>query len=263
MIVDSHCHVSTSWMLPLESLMFELDRAGVLHAVLVQLVGQYDNEYLFECARRFPGRFGVVVHVDANQPDAIETLKRLVERGVSGVRFQATTRSPGEDPFAIWRAAEQMGLSITTLGRGADFLADWFTRVMETITKAPIVIEHLGSSNFPEHDPMTLETRRQIFALARFPNAHIKIHGLGEFSRRASPRREPFPFEEPIEPLHELAYKAFGARRMMWGSDFPPVANREGYANALRFPMERLADKSGAERAEIFGGTALRLFPML
>ena len=35
-----------------------------------------------------------------------------------------------------------------------------------------------------------------------------------------------------------MAVEAFGGDRLMWGSDFPPSANREGYRNALRFPME-------------------------
>ena len=46
----------------------------------------------------------------------------------------------------------------------------------------------------------------------------------------------------------------------MWGSDYPPVSMREGYGNALKFTMERLADKSEDERALMFGGVAARLF---
>jgi len=46
----------------------------------------------------------------------------------------------------------------------------------------------------------------------------------------------------------------------MWGSDFPPVSFREGYRNSLRLPMGELESVSHAERAEIFGGLAARLF---
>ena len=46
----------------------------------------------------------------------------------------------------------------------------------------------------------------------------------------------------------------------MWGSDFPPVSGREGYANALRFTMDELAGKPEAALAEVFGGTARRVF---
>ena len=39
------------------------------------------------------------------------------------------------------------------------------------------------------------EMRRKVFALSRFPNVYIKVHGLGEFCQRAMPVTEPFPFE--------------------------------------------------------------------
>jgi len=42
----------------------------------------------------------------------------------------------------------------------------------------------------------------------------------------------------------------------------PPVSAREGYGNSLRLPMEQFADKSEEDRAQIFGGTALRIFPI-
>jgi len=62
--------------------------------------------------------------------------------------------------------------------------------------------------------------------------------------------------------LLEQAYQAFGPRRLMWGSDYPPVSGREGYRNALHLTMEQFAGKSTADRDEIFGGTALRVFPI-
>jgi L-fuconolactonase len=49
---------------------------------------------------------------------------------------------------------------------------------------------------------------------------------------------------------------------MMWGSDYPPVSGREGYHLALNLTMEQLASKSDADRAAIFGGTALATFPV-
>ena len=72
-------------------------------AVLVQYMGQFDNEYQFECERRFPGRFASVVLVDAQNPGATDELERLAQQGARGVRLQPNTRSPGSDPLAIWR----------------------------------------------------------------------------------------------------------------------------------------------------------------
>jgi L-fuconolactonase len=112
----------------------------------------------------------------------------------------------------------------------------------------------------PDGEAAPYTIRSRVFALARFPNIYIKIHGLGEICRRTTPVVEPFPFEKEGLPILEMAYQAFGPDRLMWGSDYPPVSGREGYQNALRWTMEQFATKSEEDRALIFGGTALRLF---
>src|SRR3990172_7826932 len=96
-VVDSHCHSSPYWFEPVESLLYQMDRHGVERAVLVQFNGQTDNEYQFECARRYPGRFVSVVIVDTGSPGALAELERLAERGARGVRLPPTARSPGGD----------------------------------------------------------------------------------------------------------------------------------------------------------------------
>ena len=125
------------------------------------------------------------------------------------------------------------------------------------------MIDHLGTlSAFGDPDFPSLETCRRVFELARFPNVYIKVPGLGQISRRAMPVAGPSPFEQPITPLLEMAYDAFGAHRMMWGSDFPTVSGREGYRNALRLTMEQFAEKSDRDRGLMFGEVAESAFPV-
>ena len=45
----------------------------------------------------------------------------------------------------------------------------------------------------------------------------------------------------------------------MWGSDYPHVAEREGYGNCLRLLMEHVI-KGEEDREWIFGKTAATLF---
>jgi L-fuconolactonase len=112
-----------------------------------------------------------------------------------------------------------------------------------------------------EENPYTL--RRQVFDLARYPNVAIKFHGLGEICPRLQPFPQPFPFDATYLELFDLAYQAFGADRMMWGSDFPPVSGREGYANALRWSHEHFSSLPHPTQAALFGATAERIFGML
>jgi L-fuconolactonase len=130
-VVDTHCHASPVWYLPVESLLFEMDRYGVQYAVLVQMREQYNNEYQFECIRRYSGRFASVVIVDHTRPDVVQQLERLAAEGASGVRLAADTRSPGDDPLAIWRAAERLGLAVSCQPSRGALATDEFARLVK------------------------------------------------------------------------------------------------------------------------------------
>lgn len=234
-----------------------MDANSVEKATLVQVRGQFDNRYLIECAHRLPTRLCGVVIVDTDQPNAPETLAHWVREGAVGVRLEPTTRSPGRDPLAIWRKAAELGIPVSVFGSADEFTSREFEEVLEELPTLPVIIEHLG--RIGRHEVPPYSTFRRILALARHPNAYIKIHGLGEICPRPMPFPEPMRFSN-VPPFMELAYEVFGARRMLWGSDFPPVAAREGYHNALRWPMEHIPVRDDEDREWIFGRTALSLF---
>jgi L-fuconolactonase len=257
-IVDSHCHAALGWFEPVEALLEQMDRNGVEHAILIQMRGQTNNDYLFECARHHPDRFSVIVGLEASQSTATDTLARLVDSGACGVRLAATARSQGVDPLAIWRRAAELGVPVSCLGTSQEFLSPDFARLVQELPELRLVLEHLGSAL--EHETVPPDVFRAVFSLARFPNVYIKVPGLGEFCTRKMPVSESFAFERPIPPLLDWALAAFGPARMMWGSDFPPVSAREGYANALRLTLDQFAHASQTERGLIFGDVARTVF---
>lgn len=259
-VIDTHCHTSPYWYEDVEGLLHQMDRNEVAQAVLIQLMGEYDNSYQVQCVKSHPDRFVSVVLVDPARPDAAEALEREAEAGAIGLRLTPEARTPGDDPLALWRKAEALNMVVSCAGNRDMFARDDFAALIEAVPDLPIIIEHLGSINQPGGGDPPEDIHRKVYGLARYPNVSIKIHGLGEFCRRSGPVLEPFPFENPIPPLFDMALEAFGPDRMMWGSDYPPVSGREGYRNALQWPMEQFSDKSEADRAMIFGGTAQRIF---
>jgi L-fuconolactonase len=186
------------------------------------------------------------------------------------VRLNPTVRSPGSDPLAIWKAAARYGLSLSVLGGPPASLAtDEFAQLIQTIPQTPIVLEHqAGDYNVGEssagysNDYASIDDVKKAFALSRFPNVYVMIGGLAEFAKPALPTTRPLPYAQPIPPIIDLAYDAFGPSRMMWGSDFPASARREGYLNSLREAMDYLSTKPIEERAQIFGGTGRAVFPI-
>ncbi|MBI4308282.1 MAG: amidohydrolase [Chloroflexi bacterium] len=250
-IVDTHCHAGVEKYEPIEVLLFQMHRSGVDKATVVQHLGQYDNRYLIECMRRFPGRFAIIGLVDVTKPEAPKTLERWAKDGIEGVRIRAEWRSPGKDGLAIWKKASELGLPVSSLGEEDVLASDEFRKLVEGLPDLKLIIEHIGRAGRDEKPPYT--KFRKVLALAKHPNVFMKIGGCGEISN------PPFPYQT-IPPFMEMAYDAFGPTRLMWGSDWPPVVMREGYRNALQFTMERFPAKSAKDKEWVFGKTALSLF---
>ncbi len=162
--------------------------------------------------------------------------------------------------MSIWRQAAALGLPISCAGSAQAFADPAFAQVLEAMPTTTVVIEHLGSVNIPDGESAPYLLRRTVFDLARYPHVAIKFHGLGEICPRRQPFPQPFPFDRSYLALFDLALAAFGAERMLWGSDFPPVSGREGYANALRWPQEHFAARPAPDQTALFGGTAQRIF---
>lgn len=261
MIVDAHCHTSDRWYEPVEVLVSQMDRIGIDTGVLTQYSGQFDNSYQAECVRRFPDRLVSVVVVDTASPDAPQKLNEWVEDGAVGLRLRALARSEGSDPLALWRRAAELGITVTSLGSEAEFLDPRFEEVLREFPELQITIEHLGTRGKTGLSYSTEDAGR-VFALSRYQNANLKFHGLAEFSPRTPDRTAFEPFVTPLRPHLKMALEAFGADRLIWGSDFPPVSAREGYEAALKYPLRAFRDLGASETeiGKLFGGNAARLF---
>ena len=148
-------------------------------------------------------------------------------------------------------------MSVSVGGPAEDFAATEFAELVAALPNLSVIIEHLagmgihatGTPVMPHDDVF-----RQALTLSRFPNTAIKIHGMGEISD------PPFPYQN-TPPYVRMVYNAFGPERMIWGSDWPRVTNREGYRNSLRYAMEQMETWCPREDLKkIFGATAVGLW---
>lgn len=261
-VVDAHCHVSPVWFEPVETLLFHMDRHGVTHAVLTQLLGQVDNRYQQECLRRYPGRFVSVVAVDTENPSAEQHLRDLAGAGARGVRLRTNTRTPGADPHALWRVAAQCGMVVSCVGPAGAFLSSEFAETLHAFPSVRVLAEHLCGWTRPDCN-RDANTWQGIRALSRFPNFCLKVPPPGELVKRnpTLPGSGRSLDLTPARVVLELV-DAYGAERLCWASDFPVVSSREGYGNALAWSLELFETCSDAVRAQVFSGTARRLFRM-
>jgi L-fuconolactonase len=100
-VVDTHCHASLDWYEPIETLLYEMDRNAVDHAVLVQINGQFDNAYQFDCVRRYPGRFANVVMVDTDL-DEVQQARRKAVFGLARFPNTYIKVTGPQVPFSTW-----------------------------------------------------------------------------------------------------------------------------------------------------------------
>ena len=272
-VIDSHVHVvaSDETAYPLqpmalsgpwyreapcsaEKLLGLMDVSGVARAILVQPLGaySYDNRYAADSALRHPDRFASVCCVDPNGPDPVGELTHWVrERGVRGVRLFALARD-GQgwlaEPrtFPLWECAAKEGARIVVMILAHQLPS--LVQVLRRFPDVPVTLDHCG---FPELRREPWAEAAPLFALAEFPNLHLKVstHVLDAAAREGDPRRF----------VAALAQR-FGAERMMWGSDFSQTHDRP-YAELVRFGREAFSGLSAADQARCLGGTAAALWP--
>jgi len=248
-IIDTHCHIGLHKYEPVETLLFHMQRAGVAQAVFIQYMGNSDNAYLVETIAAHPGKFAAAMLVPPD--DDGSAIRAWAERGIVGIRLAANFRGTGADPLAHWRTAHAMGLVVSAPSSPATLASAEFAEVLGLFPGLSIVIEHLGGAK----PGMTAEEFQPVLALAPHENLTIKLPGFGEFCHL------PHPFRD-VPIFADQVLEAFGPRRVMWGSDWPPVSSREGYDSSLAFPMDYFADLSADERGWVFGKTAQQVWKL-
>jgi L-fuconolactonase len=255
-IIDTHCHAGGNWFEPIEVLEFQMNRCGVDAAVLIQHGGTYDNSYLFDEAAKRGNRFKVVVLIDPDSSDPLGDLTRMAEKGAAGVRIYPGQPFKKAHPHDIWKRSGELGLIVSSMGKVDQFASAEFKEILDACPDTPVVIEHLAGVGITEPPHNAFESALEC---SQRPNTTLKVPGLGEITSRPSRLLPRFRFDD-IPPLFEMAKDAFGARRMMWGSDFPPSAGREGYANTLEGVRSHPAFSEGDDIDWVLGKTAARVW---
>ncbi len=259
LIIDTHCHTGDNWEEPIETLLYQMQANGVSHAVLAQLNGHYDNSYIIECTKRYPGKFKAVIILDPEDKSRTKTLESLHQQGASGLRINLRKEWDPDDP--VFKVCGELGMIVSAIGKAENFASAAFKKLLDNFPKTQFCLEHLARSatagvdfSEPPHDGY-----KASLECARWPNTTVKVPGLGEIVKR--PLRFPagFPFSK-VPPLYEMAKEAFGVQRMMWGSNFPPCAQKEGYRNALQWVLKYPAFQTGDDLEWIMGKSAAKLW---
>jgi L-fuconolactonase len=287
-IVDAHAHVfrradelprSVDELAPaerearVEDLLARMAEAQIERAVLVPLASE--DDYVAEALRDHPDRFAAVAVADAatqGRESGLDPVAALERRRASfpfhGLRTQwlGDPAAPlAESPMLpVLRHMAETGLVLWTyLTRDQLGLLE---ALPATEPDLPIVLNHLG---FCPHgmrvdrygrprfeDPFPPGSLDPVLRLAGHPATRVMFSGQYALSAEQPPYRD-------LDPIVRALAGAFGARRLLWASDYPWTRDVPGYATLLGLAEQTLPDASPADLAAIHGGTALELFPHL
>lgn len=214
-----------------------------------------ETEFLLALADRHPIVSAVVGWADLRAPGIEAELERLrAHRKLVGLRHIAQAES---DDFLISpdfmrgiAALERFGFTYDLLVYARQLPAA--VALARAFPAQRFVLDHLGK---PEIRARRVEPwATQIRELARLPNVSCKISGL--VSEAYWTRWQPADFR----PYLDLILEAFGASRLMYGSDWPVCLVAATYARGLGVVRDAIAALSDAEQGAIFGGNAIEFY---
>lgn len=264
MICDAHVHlwpertphpdlvVVPGFVAEPAALLAAMDAEGVERAAVVTPSAMgWDNSYTLDAVRAAPARFVAVGRIDLTAADAAERLKHEMADGLSGVRIgpgltAETLLAP--PALAVWALAAERRLPVH-LHMEPDELG-CMDAVADRFPGLPLVVDHLGR---PDVEAGTDGAGfRTVLAFARHRSAWIKTPAAYWFSRTGAPYRD-------LEPFLAAALDAFGADRLLWGSDWPACTRHGRYAEAME-PVRSGGFLSATHRRRVLAENFGRLY---
>jgi predicted TIM-barrel fold metal-dependent hydrolase len=123
-------------------------------------------------------------------------------------------------------------------------------RLAESLPDLTVVIDHMADCPLDQPDKWELLT-----ALAKLPKVFVKI------SHSWSLSKQPYPWLDAQE-LQKRLLQAYGAQRIMWGTDWPVIENSHAhYEQALTQVRDDMKFLSADDKAWILSKTVQRVWP--
>ncbi len=238
-----------------------LRRHRIAQTVLVQAAATVEEtEYLLGIADTSVSVAAVVGWIDFEKPEHLHHLRRLARHP----KFVGVRPMIQDIPDADWmlrddvqwayEAVVDLDLSFDALGFPTHL--DNFLTLLHRYPDMRVVLDHCMKPQIRDHatSPQTFDRWAEgIDRLAKETRACCKFSGL------VTEANVDWTLDD-LRPCAEHLLSAFGAERLMWGSDWPVCQLRASYDTWWETAGALTAHLADEERAQIFGGTALRFY---
>jgi L-fuconolactonase len=231
---------------------------GITHTVLVQAAPTVEEtEYMLGIADATPHVAAVVGWIDFEKPSDLAHLKRLANHPkFAGVR--PMIQDIPDDDWMLrddvqwaFRAIADLGLTFDALG---------FPRHLQNfhtiLTRYPdlrVVADHCMKPQIRDHSEASFH---------HWADGISRLADAGAWCKFSALVTEANPdwTVADLQPYAEHVFRAFGAERVMWGSDWPVVRLRCEYPKWRAAAEQLSASLSEPEKGWVFGGTASEFY---
>jgi L-fuconolactonase len=211
-----------------------------------------ETAWLLRLAESEPSIVGVIGWVDLCSPQVSGELAVLRRnRKLLGVRHMV--QSEADDRFLLRpefmrgiKALDEFGLTYDILIYPRHLKIA--TEFVQHFPDQRFVLDHMAKP--PIKAGKLQPWSSDLKALAKFPNVFCKLSGLVTEAdwRNWKP--------EHIHPFLDVAFEAFGADRVMIGSDWPVCTVAASYGQAMALVEEYVSNRSEQIRQAVLGGNA-------
>jgi L-fuconolactonase len=147
----------------------------------------------------------------------------------------------------LWRRCTELKVPMTILApvtRMPDLAP-----LIEQNPTLNVVIDHMADCPLDRPDQLQL-----LLALARYPRVFVKISHMWSLSKQA------YPYPDAAVQVKRL-YDTFGAKRLMWGTDWPISLKQLPYNQAVTLYRDHLDFLSPEDHRQILYKTVQQVWP--
>jgi len=234
-----------------------LDEAGMDGCISVQArQNRIENEFLLKFSEKLGFVKGVVGWVDLQADDVEKDLEELSERA-KFVGLRHVIQDEPDDRFILGQKfmagiglLEKFNLTYDIL-----VLEKHLPYTVEFAQKFPnqkFVLDHMGKPGVK--DGRIDEWKAGVEKLAKLENVYCKLSGLVTEADWAKWK------EKDFIPYMDTVMEAFGATRVMVGSDWPVCTLASKYSSVIDIAKRYVEKLSSSEQEAVMGGNAARFY---
>ncbi len=233
--------------------------AGVTGAIVVEASPWLeDNQWVLDLIDGDPFFLGLIGNLDIGTEVFADQLARFsANPRFRGIRLKELPQEAlDEARLADLRRLAGRGLVAEVQLAGMSL--DDVLALADAVPALPLLVNHLGGIQVDGKAP-PLAWQEDIEALAQKPNVYMKISGLFQQSGQdIAPTEMVF-----YAPVLDVLWQAFGAERLIYGSNWPVSDLRGEYQAQQTLVLTYLATKDPTAPAKVMGHNALVFYGFL